>query len=81
MCVCLQFAAIDTAGQCIAVAGRRGFAHYAMSSRKWKLFGNITQEQNMTVTGGLAWWNDFVVVACYNFIDQQEEVRRHNTDG
>lgn len=28
----------------------------------------------MTVTGGLAWWNDFVVVACYNFIDQQEQV-------
>lgn len=30
----------------------------------------------MTVTGGLAWWNDFVVVACYNFIDQQEQARR-----
>lgn len=29
----------------------------------------------MTVTGGLAWWNDFVVVACYNFTDQQEQVR------
>lgn len=31
----------------------------------------------MTVTGGLAWWNDFVVVACYNFTDQQEQVRPH----
>lgn len=28
----------------------------------------------MTVTGGLAWWTDFVVVACYNFTDQQEQV-------
>uniref|UniRef100_UPI003AAA7EBB guanine nucleotide exchange factor subunit RIC1-like n=1 Tax=Centroberyx gerrardi TaxID=166262 RepID=UPI003AAA7EBB len=71
----IRFAAIDTAGQCMAVAGRRGFAHYSLYTRKWKLFGNITQEQNMTVTGGLAWWNDFVVVACYNFIDQQEELR------
>uniref|UniRef100_A0AAZ3QN58 Protein RIC1 homolog n=1 Tax=Oncorhynchus tshawytscha TaxID=74940 RepID=A0AAZ3QN58_ONCTS len=71
----IRFAAIDTAGQCIAVAGRRGFAHYCMSTRKWKLFGNITQEQNMTVTGGLVWWNGFVVVACYNFIDRQEELR------
>uniref|UniRef100_A0A8C2I3N5 Protein RIC1 homolog n=1 Tax=Cyprinus carpio TaxID=7962 RepID=A0A8C2I3N5_CYPCA len=35
----------------------------------------VFQEQNMTVTGGLAWWNDFVVVACYNFIDRQEELR------
>jgi len=32
----------------------------------------------MTVTGGLAWWKDFVVVACYNFIDQQEQVRRRH---
>ncbi|XP_069569883.1 guanine nucleotide exchange factor subunit RIC1 isoform X3 [Brachyistius frenatus] len=71
----IRFAAIDTAGQCMAVAGRRGFAHYSLFTRKWKLFGNITQEQNMTVTGGLAWWNDFVVVACYNFIDQQEQLR------
>jgi len=38
-----QFAAIDTAGQCMAVAGRRGFAHYSLFTRKWKLFGNITQ--------------------------------------
>ncbi|KAF6733271.1 RAB6A-GEF complex partner protein 1 [Oryzias melastigma] len=71
----IRFAAIDTAGQCMAVAGRRGFAHYSLFTRKWKLFGNITQEQNMTVTGGLAWWNDFVVVACYNFTDQQEQLR------
>lgn len=28
----------------------------------------------MMVTGGLAWWSDFVVVACYNFTDQQEQV-------
>ncbi|XP_034458407.1 RAB6A-GEF complex partner protein 1 isoform X2 [Hippoglossus hippoglossus] len=71
----IRFAAIDTAGQCMAVAGRRGFAHYSLFTRKWKLFGNITQEQNMTVTGGLAWWKDFVVVACYNHIDHQEQLR------
>lgn len=41
--LCVQFAAIDTAGQCMAVAGRRGFAHYSLFTRKWKLFGNITQ--------------------------------------
>ncbi|XP_067278847.1 guanine nucleotide exchange factor subunit RIC1 isoform X1 [Pseudorasbora parva] len=71
----IRFAAIDWSGQCVAVAGRRGFAHYSLYSRKWKLFGNVTQEQNLAVTGGLTWWNDFVVIACYNFIDQQEELR------
>lgn len=28
----------------------------------------------MMVTGGLAWWNDFIVLACYNLNDRQEEV-------
>ncbi|XP_026052725.1 RAB6A-GEF complex partner protein 1-like [Carassius auratus] len=71
----IRFAAIDWSGQCVAIAGRRGFAHYSLYTRKWKLFGNVTQEQNMTVTGGLTWWEDFVVLACYNFIDRQEELR------
>nr|XP_034362351.1 RAB6A-GEF complex partner protein 1 isoform X3 [Arvicanthis niloticus] len=33
------------------------------------------REQNMIVTGGLAWWNDFMVLACYNLSDRQEELR------
>ncbi|KAM5298946.1 guanine nucleotide exchange factor subunit RIC1 isoform 2-T2 [Ctenodactylus gundi] len=33
------------------------------------------REQNMIVTGGLAWWNDFMVLACYNISDRQEELR------
>ncbi|XP_062468513.1 guanine nucleotide exchange factor subunit RIC1 isoform X4 [Pezoporus occidentalis] len=33
------------------------------------------REQNMMVTGGLAWWNDFIVLACYNLNDRQEELR------
>uniref|UniRef100_UPI00398E6DA7 guanine nucleotide exchange factor subunit RIC1 isoform X2 n=1 Tax=Pristiophorus japonicus TaxID=55135 RepID=UPI00398E6DA7 len=39
----IKFAAIDRLGQCVAVAGRYGIAHYALFTRKWKLFGNITQ--------------------------------------
>uniref|UniRef100_A0A8C3RG46 Guanine nucleotide exchange factor subunit RIC1 n=1 Tax=Cyanoderma ruficeps TaxID=181631 RepID=A0A8C3RG46_9PASS len=33
------------------------------------------REQTMMVTGGLAWWNDFIVLACYNLNDHQEELR------
>ncbi|XP_066474467.1 guanine nucleotide exchange factor subunit RIC1 isoform X1 [Tiliqua scincoides] len=71
----IRFSAIDKMGQNVAVVGKFGFAHYSLLSKKWKLFGNITQEQNMTVTGGLAWWNDFIVLACYNLSDRQEELR------
>ncbi|KAM9508213.1 guanine nucleotide exchange factor subunit RIC1 isoform 4-T4 [Guaruba guarouba] len=71
----VQFSAIDKLGQNVAVVGKFGFAHYSLLTKKWKLFGNITQEQNMMVTGGLAWWNDFIVLACYNLNDRQEELR------
>nr|XP_044612548.1 guanine nucleotide exchange factor subunit RIC1 isoform X5 [Equus asinus] len=71
----IRFSAIDKLGQNIAVVGKFGFAHYSLLTKKWKLFGNITQEQNMIVTGGLAWWNDFIVLACYNISDHQEELR------
>lgn len=27
----------------MAVAGRTGIAHYSLNSRKWKLFGNVSQ--------------------------------------
>lgn len=39
-----------------------------------KIFKFSFKEQNMIVTGGLAWWNDFIVLACYNINDRQEEV-------
>ncbi|KFP85457.1 Protein RIC1, partial [Apaloderma vittatum] len=71
----IRFSAIDKLGQNVAVVGKFGFAHYSLLTKKWKLFGNITQEQNMMVTGGLAWWNDFIVLACFNLNDHQEEVR------
>ncbi|XP_054041633.1 guanine nucleotide exchange factor subunit RIC1 isoform X6 [Rissa tridactyla] len=71
----IRFSAIDKLGQNVAVVGKFGFAHYSLLTKKWKLFGNITQEQNMVVTGGLAWWNDFIVLACYNLNDHQEELR------
>ncbi|XP_053322022.1 guanine nucleotide exchange factor subunit RIC1 isoform X2 [Spea bombifrons] len=71
----IRYSAIDKGGQNVAVVGKFGFAHYSLLTKKWKLFGNITQEQNMMVTGGLAWWNNFIVLACYNISDHQEELR------
>lgn len=38
-----QFSAIDKLGQNVAVVGKFGFAHYSLLTKKWKLFGNITQ--------------------------------------
>nr|XP_032808837.1 RAB6A-GEF complex partner protein 1 [Petromyzon marinus] len=71
----IRHAAMDAQGQCVAVSGRAGLAHYSLYTRKWKLFGNITQEQSMAVTGGLVWWQDFIVAACHNLAEGQDELR------
>lgn len=49
----LQFAAVDGTGCFLAIAGNFGLAHYTVTSRKWKVFGNIMQEKDMVVTGKL----------------------------
>ncbi|KAK3740876.1 hypothetical protein RRG08_011338 [Elysia crispata] len=71
----IRYASVDRAGQCVAVAGKTGFAHYALFSRKWKLFGNETQERDMVVSGGITWWKDFVCLACFNIQGQRDEIR------
>lgn len=63
-----QYSAIDVSGTNIAVAGRTGLAMYSMATRKWKLFGNETQEKDFIVTGGILWWDDFVIMGCYRFV-------------
>ncbi|XP_014777792.1 guanine nucleotide exchange factor subunit RIC1 isoform X1 [Octopus bimaculoides] len=69
----IRYAAVDRSGQCIAVAGKTGLAHYAL--RKWKLFGNETQERDLVVFGGLTWWKDFICVACNNLVSHKDEIR------
>merc|ERR1711879_198009 len=71
----IRFVAVDQTGQYIAIAGNLGLAHYSNVTRKWKLFGNVMQEKDVVVTGGLAWWDDFIVAACYNLVDSCDEIR------
>lgn len=66
---------MDDASEYIAVAGRTGFAHYSIVLRKWRLFGNETQEKDFIVTGGILWWRDHIVVGCYNLAALCDELR------
>ena len=53
---------MDETGSYLAVAGRTGLIHYSMHTRKWKMFGNESQEKEFVVTGGLLWYNDFLII-------------------
>uniref|UniRef100_A0A8R1IZE6 Uncharacterized protein n=1 Tax=Caenorhabditis japonica TaxID=281687 RepID=A0A8R1IZE6_CAEJA len=45
----------------LVVAGNQGIAYCALTTRRWKIFGNETQEKNLLVTGGVFIWNDDVI--------------------
>ncbi|KAG2184987.1 hypothetical protein INT43_000900, partial [Umbelopsis isabellina] len=60
----IRYASIDSEGKWIAIAGKRGFAHYSTSSGRWKMFGNQQQEQEFHVRGGMLWFRHILVAAC-----------------
>ncbi|XP_048483589.1 guanine nucleotide exchange factor subunit Rich [Plutella xylostella] len=76
----LRYSAIDRTGVHLCVAGRTGLAHYSCVTRKWKLFGNETQEKDFVVTGGMLWWRDYIVIGCYSILDGHDEIRFYPRD-
>lgn len=75
-----QYTAIDNDGSHIAVAGRTGLAHYSLATKRWKLFGNETQEKDMEVSGGLLWWRGYIIAGCYSIPDGQDQIRLYPRD-
>ncbi|XP_066249588.1 guanine nucleotide exchange factor subunit Rich isoform X2 [Euwallacea similis] len=76
----IRYSAIDTDGQNVAVAGRTGIAHYSLNTRRWKLFGNESQEKDFLVAGGLLWWRDYLVLGCYSIVDNSDQIRFYSRE-
>ncbi|XP_012281300.1 guanine nucleotide exchange factor subunit Rich [Orussus abietinus] len=76
----IRYTAIDNDGLSLAVAGRTGLAHYSLLSRKWKLFGNETQERDFIVTGGLLWYRGFLIAGSYSLLEDKDEIRIYPRD-
>ena len=53
---------------------------YNVTSNKWTLFGNQTQEKDFIVTGGMLWWRHFLVIGCFNISANRDEVRLYARD-
>lgn len=77
----VRLASVDQTGQSIAIAGRSGFAHYSILTRKWKLFGNESQEKDFEVCGGIVYFEQFVILSCYNIPESSFEIRAYPVTG
>lgn len=53
-------------GRYIAIAGRRGLAHYSLQSGRWKTFSDLSVENSFAVRGGMCWFNHLLAVATEN---------------
>ena len=59
----VKIAITSTDGKYIAVAGRRGIAHYSVTSSRWKTFDDPAAESSFAVRGGMCWHQHFLIAA------------------
>lgn len=59
----IRSAVISSDGRYIAVAGRRGLAHYSVFSGRWKAFDDPLAENAFVVRGGMCWYQHVLIVA------------------
>ena len=68
----IRCAVISSDGRYLAVAGRRGLAHYSVSSGRWKTFDDPEDESSFVVRGGMCWYQHILIAAVET--DEHHEV-------
>lgn len=59
----IRSAVISNDGRYVAVAGKRGLAHYSVNSGRWKTFDDPFVENEFTVRGGMCWFQHVLIAA------------------
>ena len=54
---------ISSDGRYVAIAGRRGLAHYSVSSGRWRTFDDMQAENAFVVRGGMCWYQHILIAA------------------
>ncbi|RMD40387.1 hypothetical protein DV735_g4761, partial [Chaetothyriales sp. CBS 134920] len=62
----IRLSVVSQDGRYVAIAGRRGLAHYSVNSGRWKTFADSTTENSFAVRGGMCWFNHLLAVATEN---------------
>lgn len=63
-CAPLRLVAVSASGNQVAVAGQRGFCLLNLLTGKWRMFGNVNDEQDMVVHS-LLWIKEDAIVVCF----------------
>ncbi|CAK7203956.1 WD40 repeat protein [Sporothrix eucalyptigena] len=69
---------ISSDGRYVAVAGRRGLAHYSIASGRWRTFSNTAMENEFAVRGGMCWYQNILVAAVE--VGRKYELRLYSRD-
>lgn len=68
----IRCAVISSDGRYVAISGRRGLAHYSVSSGRWKTFDDPEDESSFVVRGGMCWYQHILIAAVET--DEHHEV-------
>jgi hypothetical protein len=63
----------------LIAAGQRGFCYYTFKMAKWRLFRKETQESALLITGGVAVFQDFILVAASNTMNDGDYLYAFNS--
>ncbi|KAK1915376.1 hypothetical protein P3342_003185 [Pyrenophora teres f. teres] len=59
----IRSAVISNDGRYVAIAGKRGLAHYSVNSGRWKMFDDPFIENEFAVRGGMCWFQHVLIAA------------------
>lgn len=59
----IRSAVVSQDGRYVAIAGRRGLAHYSVNSGRWKVFEDSKIENSFAVRGGMCWYGHILIAA------------------
>ncbi|KAL3473793.1 RIC1-domain-containing protein [Aspergillus californicus] len=59
----IRSSSVSQDGRYVAIAGKRGLAHYSVNSGRWKVFEDPKIENSFTVRGGMCWYGHILIAA------------------
>lgn len=74
----IRSAVISLDGRYVAIAGKRGLAHYSINSGRWKNFDDLELENSFVVRGGMCWYQHVLIAAVES--DDSYELRMYSRE-